>query len=895
MKKKMKLMAFLCVVIGGAFMASPALAEEMPKVYSEGYFQYYHNQDYASLVGYFGSDPVVEVPAFLGGVPLSVIRDGAFVDGENMSKIILPDTVMSVSANAFKGCEGVEIVYEGEAVEPDPPIDHGESEGDTHGSSGKSEALIDENGNVIVDTYEEVLDEKSLKANGEKEEAVPIKTTANGRIAYPTGKALQPHPTTFNLMGLGAVIIGVLGVMVGMEMGTAEFDGCSGERDLRYFEERAKGGVGLIITGTCKVNNKSGIESPAQISMTDDKHIAPFKELADAVHAQGTKIFVQLHHPGRQTLNIMSFGWPIAEVVGKKVGDKFYDVLFGKVISKFSVSDLDRPIVKFITGKVLPPVLAPSSIPCGLGGSPIHDTKTRALSRKEIKELVNQFADAAVRAKKAGADGVEIHAGHGYLIEEFLSPRTNLRTDEYGGSLENRMRFISEIISEIKVRCGGNYPMIVRLGVEEYYDSIGLPNAGIKIDEGVEMAKRLEALGVHGINVTCGTYETSNFSIEPTSYELGCRSKIIKAVKDAVNIPVIAVNLTRTPKQAEEYLQDGLLDFIGLGRPLLADPYFMKKAMEGREDEIQRCICCLWCIESVTKNQISGQPAECALNPRTCRELTYSLEPKKDGEGRVVAIVGGGPAGLTAAKTLGQRGFKPVLFEKNDHLGGQLYLASLPPHKEKLKWAIEDLTVAAKKSGAEIRLNTLATLENIKKLNPYAVIDATGGESVKPKIKGSDKEHVCTVTNILEGEVKPVNKKVVVIGSGMTGLETAEMIAQQGNKVTIVEMANTVAPGTWSQHLEDILPRLNKLGVEIVTGQKLVEIEDSQIIIESVKTNFSSRIDADAVVLAIGVKSNDIASKLKPHFSKVYKVGDAEKTGRIANAVHTAYKTSLAL
>lgn len=684
-------------------------------------------------------------------------------------------------------------------------------------------------------------------------------------------------------------------VMVGMELGTAEFDGCSGERDLKYFEERAKGGVGLIITGTCKVNSKSGIESPAQISMTDDKHIEPFRELADALHTQGTKIFVQLHHPGRQTLNIMSMGWPIAEAVGSVVGNRFYDFMFKNVISQFSVDDLNRPIVKLITSKVLPPVVAPSALKCGLGGSPIHDTKTRALTKAEIKELVNQFAQAAVRAKKAGADGVEIHAGHGYLIEEFLSSQTNIRTDEYGGSLENRMRFITEIIKAIKATCGDDYPMIVRLGVEEYYETIGIQNAGINLKEGVEMAKRLEALGVHGINVTCGTYETSNFSIEPTSYKLGCRSHLAKAIKDAVNITVIAVNLTRTPQQAEGYLEDGILDFVGLGRPLLADPYFVKKAMEGREDEIQRCVCCLWCIESVTKNQVKGEPAECALNPRTGREAFYPMEPKKDGNGRVVAVIGGGPAGLTAAKTLGQRGFKPIVFEKNDHLGGQLYLATLPPHKEKLNWVIEDLSTAAKKSGAEIRLNTQATAENIKELKPYAVIDATGGEAVKPRINGSDKAHVSTVTPILEGEINLSNKKVAVIGSGMTGLETAEMIAQQGNEVVVVEMAKTIAPGTWPQHLEDILPRLSKLGVKIITGQKLVEIKDKEIVLESVKKGKESRITADYVVLAIGVKSNDIASKLQPDISKVYKVGDASKTGRIANAVHTAYKTALAL
>lgn len=681
-------------------------------------------------------------------------------------------------------------------------------------------------------------------------------------------------------------------VMVGMEVGVAEYDGSAGERYKRYFEERARGGVGLIITGVCRVNNKHGVAGPGQLALTHDRHIQPLKNTVDAVHKYDTKFIVQLHHPGRQTLTLISTYWRLIENVGRVLGEKFWKPFF-KLLGHFSIETLNNPVIKFYGKHVASPVRSASNIPAEFGGSPIHDQRTKALSKRQIHKLVTEFGNAALRAKKAGADGVEVHCAHGYLLGQFLSPYTNRRTDEYGGSFENRVRIVDEIVKDIKEKCGDDFTIITRLNIDDFMETIGFAGQGITTEEGVKLAKHMEEIGFKAINVSCGTYETANYSIEPTGFELGCRTRIIRAVKQAVSIPIISVNLIRSPEQAEGYLEEGLMDFVGLGRPLLADPEFVKKAKDGTAEDIRRCICCLWCIESVTLNEVKGEPAECALNPRCCREIDYPELPK-DGTGRTVVVVGGGPAGLTAARTLAERGFKTVLFEKEDRLGGQLYLATLPPHKEKLQWAIDDLALAAKKAGAEIRLNAEFNKEEFAALSPCAVFVATGGQAVAPKIKGSDRENVCTVTPVLEGNVNIEGKRVAVIGSGMTGLETAEYIAARGNKVTVVEMANCIAPKTWSQHTEEIIPRLKALGVEFRTGEKVVEITDAGVRTESVKTKKLNDLSCDNTVLAIGVKPVRLQLEI-PEGTEVYLIGDAAKTGRIANATHTAYKAALKL
>ena len=446
------------------------------------------------------------------------------------------------------------------------------------------------------------------------------------------------------------------------------------------------------------------------------------------------------------------------------------------------------------------------------------ESLNREMSVKEVRKIIQQFIDGAVRAKKAGADGVELHAAHGYLIQQFLSPYTNQRTDCYGGSFENRLRFITEILTGIKTACGKDFPIIVRLSVDECYKEIGKPDVGYTLEDGVKMAKEIEKAGADAIDVSSAGYDTYNYWLEPTSFEPGWRKYMAAAVKKEVSNPELAANLIRTPEEPEAHLEEGIQVFVCLGRPHIADPHWANKAKAGKANEIKRCICCLYCMESMQHNAYKGSHANCSVNPKLGHEKEVL---SRDGNGRTVVIVGAGPAGLSAAETLGRRGFKPIVLEKQPEAGGQLQLANKPPLKDKINWCIEDLVTAALHNGAEIRYNTEATPELIASLSPYAVIIATGASSVKPRsIPGVDLPNVCTTTEILDGTVQLSKQKVAVIGSGMTGLETAELLCAQGNRVTVVEMADSIAPGTWMQHIDDCMPRLLAAGTAVVRAPK---------------------------------------------------------------------------
>ena len=676
----------------------------------------------------------------------------------------------------------------------------------------------------------------------------------------------------FSPMKIGSVEIKNRVVMAPMLMGFGTFDGTVTKEMSDYYEERAKGGTGLIITEITRVNDWNGAAAFAQLSMSHDKNAESFSSLVKKIHSHGTKVFVQLHHPGRQNLGLLVGTVPMSIALNKAF--PFYESLLYKVV----------PAGKILLEKhLVPRVFAPSKCE----NSYFADSNNRALSKKEIKALIGQFIDAAVRVKSSGADGVELHASHGYLIQQFLSPNTNKRTDEYGGSLENRMRFLLEIIAGVREKCGRDFPIIVRLTVDECYSYIGKPSKGYNLSEGVEMAKRLEQAGIDAIDVSSAAYDTFNYWLEPTSFECGWRAYMAAAVKKAVKIPVLAANLIRSPEQAEQQLEDGIQDFVSLGRPTIADPHWAEKAAAGHPKDIKRCICCLYCIESMQNNAYTGSHGCCSVNPFIGRE-NISLE--KNGNGRSVAVIGAGPGGLTAAELLGKRGFKVTVFEKNSYPGGQLYLAKMPPHKEKISWCIDDLVYAAEKYGASIRFNTPATKELISELSPVAVIFATGGNAVRPKaIPGSMGENVFTTTEILNGEVKLVGKEVAVIGTGMTGLETAELLSEN-NKVFLVEMADTLAPGTWMQHVDDAVPRLKSAGVKAFVKQKLVEIKDDFIILESTKKDGTRKEKhCDAVVLSLGVRSdNELFNDCKGMFNNVFLIGDAEKPGRIADATSAA-------
>ncbi|MCQ2462765.1 MAG: NAD(P)/FAD-dependent oxidoreductase [Clostridia bacterium] len=683
----------------------------------------------------------------------------------------------------------------------------------------------------------------------------------------------------FTPMKIGSCEIKNRVVMAPMLMGMGQFNGNTTEKMMDYYEERAKGGTGLIILEITRVNDRTGAGAFAQPAASSDGNVPGLAELAQRLHRHGAKFFVQLHHPGRQNVGLLVGTVPLSAKA-----EDLTKGIYGKLLYKVT------PVVAhpMLENNIVPSAVAPSKCdPAYFSGGRI-----RALRKSEIKQLENDFINAAVRVKRAGCDGVELHASHGYLIQQFFSPVTNQRTDEYGGSLENRMRFITNIINGIRRECGKNFPIIVRLTVDECYSYIGQPGKGYNLEEGVKIAKALEALGVDAIDVSSAGYDTFNYWLEPVTFEPGWRKYMAKAVKDAVSIPVIAANLIRSPEQAEQQLQEGTQDFVSLGRPHIADPYWAKKAENG--ETIRRCICCLNCIESMQNNAYVGGHGECAVNPFVGNE---GREIVKTGRGRKVVVCGAGAAGLTAAYVLALRGFDVTVLEKSEKLGGQLNLASAPPHKDKIGWLIDDLTALCKENGVEILTSTPATKEKVASYNPYAVFCAMGSKPFVPVFGGEYRyEDIITFEDVLTGRVKLENKKVAVIGSGMTGLETAEYLNECGCKTLVIEMADSIAPGTWMQHTDDILPKLYSKGTKIKTGEKLTEIYSDKIITRSTKINCENVYNVDNVVLALGSKSDtSLSEELKNAGFKTVDIGDNAKVGRIANATKTAYKAATEL
>ena len=615
-------------------------------------------------------------------------------------------------------------------------------------------------------------------------------------------------------------------VMPAMGCSLAEADGTAGEQIIRYYQARARGGVGLIITEITRIDDITGVGTPCQLSVTDMKFIPGLVRLAEAVHAYGTKIFVQLHHPGNQTpARLLHGNQPVSasDVVCKTVGD--------------------------------PP---------------------RALETREVEQLVKQFVTGAVLAQKAGIDGVEIHAAHGYLVNQFLSPHTNKRTDRYGGDLMGRMRFVTEIIKGIQAYCGPKFPISVRMNGDDFIED------GIKLEEAVQMAVILEKLGVQCLNVSCGTYESGYTIIEPSSFAEGWKKHLAKAIKAHVSIPVIAVNNIKHPAAAEALLEEGVCDFVGVARGHLADAEWVNKARAGREGMIRKCIGCMECFRVLNE----CRPLECTVNPVLGREyLINEATLKKSGDGRRVAVIGGGPAGMQAAITLAQRGYSPVLIEREARLGGSVNLADQPPHKQLLTEFTQTMEAELKALNVEVMLNTEGSAALCRTLGVEGVFLATGGTPIVPKLPGI--ERAVTSTQILTREVTPEGKSIAVIGGGVTGLETGEFLAGS-NKVTIIEMTKDVGIMLYASARALLLKRLADAGAKVMTQTTLKAVTEDGILVTDAEGN-EQTLPADLVVLAMGVHSDQrLRAELEAEFDRVVLVGDAEHPGQIREALHAA-------
>lgn len=613
------------------------------------------------------------------------------------------------------------------------------------------------------------------------------------------------------------VVMPPMGVTLGSPMGGVSDD------IIAYYEARAKGGVGLIITEITRVVDGAGIGSPCQLAARNLSDLPQLQRLAETIHKYGSKIFIQLHHPGRQAPPLMIGGQPVA----------------------------------------------PSAVPMRGGAMP------RELTTEECEDLVQRFAFGAFLAKRAGMDGVEFHGAHDYLICEFLSPAVNKRTDKYGGSFENRLRFLMEIIQRTRHLCGPDFPISVRLSVIESQPG------GLDLEQSVKIAQALEAAGVNSLNVSCSL---DGGIIEVGSYQPGWKSYMAEAIKKAVNIPIISVNSIKEPGIAEKVLNDGICDFVAVGRGNLADPEWAKKAFSGRADEIIRCVGCMSCFGEVVK----ARRIKCAFNPCTGREREYA-NLVANGDGRPVAVIGGGPAGIYAALTLKKRGFAPVIFEKGSRLGGQLNVADKGYAKDKITDTVNALITLVERAGIEVRLNTEATVEAVKELNPCGVIVSVGSTPARPPIPGIDGANVCVAEDVLLGKVNPQGN-VVVVGSGMTGLETAEVLAMNGCKVTMVEMQKEVGPGMYPALVNDVMNRMKEHDPVILLKHKLQKITAEGVEVLNLEDEQTSSIKADAVVLAMGVTPREeLANTFREAFSNVHVVGDAVKGGRILEATQDGH------
>lgn len=645
---------------------------------------------------------------------------------------------------------------------------------------------------------------------------------------------------------IGSVILKNRLVMSPMGCGLANLDGTPSEDMIAYYEARAIGGAGLIIPEITRINDVHGAGLLRQLSVTKDRHIKPLAALAEAVHKHGSRIFIQLHHPGRETVSALIGGQP---------------------------------------------VVAPSAIPCKL-----LKQETRALTTVEIRELVRQFIDGAVRVQRAGCDGVELHAAHGYLLHQFLSPYTNKREDEYGGSFENRLRMIVEIIRGIHSECGPDFPVGVRLSVEEFLDKTGVEEEYIHIQDGVKIAMALEKQGADFIDVSCGLYETGMTCIEPISFKQGWRKEFILAVKRNVAIPVIGVSAIREPKVAEQFLTDGVVDFVSMGRSWNADDAWGKKVQEGRERELRKCISCLRCFESLNEYNAAGIPPECSLNPRFARERKYG-NLVRDTNGHRAVVVGAGPAGLSAAQTLAQRGVKVTLIDRREELGGTVNLAKKPPLKERMQWIADYYEGELRHLNVDIRLGIEATEEIIMSYKPDAVLLATGSTSICPSlIPGIKGKNVYFVEDVLSGRAALAGKKVAVIGAGLTGLETAEYLGAAGNQVSIVDLLDKAAPGANHTNVADVCSRLQAQGAQFLLGHSLKAIKGDGVLLEKVGGQEEVYLIVDAVVLSLGYRPDQtLVEPLQSKGVPVQVIGSAIKDGTIAPAVRTGFEAGRSL
>ncbi len=677
---------------------------------------------------------------------------------------------------------------------------------------------------------------------------------------------MNHYPNLFKPIQIGSMTVPNRVCHVPTDISSSNADGSVSERDIYHHSELAKGGVGLIIVGATTPDSKTGRPTVTCLVADADNYIPGLARLADSMHKYGSKCVVQLQHPGRQCAiprhNTMSTN----DMVLKLPWSAGHEIVYENAQEK---------------------------------GKPV-----RAMTTEEVIDMVDKFSEAAWRVQQAGFDGVELHAAHGYLISQFMSPLLNRRNDRFGGSFENRMRFPLAIVSSIQQKCGRDFPILVRYSVDEWVEG------GRELMESVEVAKAFELAGVAALDLSQCIQESPGAGFDPMYYPEGWTMYASEEIKKHVSIPVINSHTFRNPDFCEKVLADNKTDMVGLSRQMLADPYWAIKAYNGKTDEIRRCISCLtgcWQESMMAKKEIA-----CAINP-ACGNIAFSQLKKTDTPLRL-AIVGGGPAGMEAARIAATRGHTVTLFEKTGELGGAILGCCLAPGKEKMKWYADWIRRQIAKLDIEVKMNCTPSVDQLKEFD--LTITATGASSYTPDCIGQENiipfEQViaCPKVNCeyhpKDRSPKKLGEKVLLWGDGYPVIDTAAYLASIGKQVSIVTENRELGEKVEVIHMYVLRKRFAqtdaealdskpfKYPVEVITNSTVYSVGDGVAVV--MDKNFNKReLQIDDVVTC-HTRSNDAFFKeLRAQGISAVNVGDSIKPRNLHSAVNEGANAALKL